>query len=215
MNVQHILRRFRKAAPRQVQEEKKVDLVEQCLDATESVEGQISRNEAARLLELARTTAAQTAIVEIGSYRGRSTVALAFGSRLGNRNRVHAVDPHVEFRGYYGGQFGPQDMAAMYQNIARANLGELIAVINLPSVAAARSWTERNISLLWIDGDHRYEGVRADYDAWVPFVQPGGVIAFHDTPAPGVEQLIRESTAAGQISRLGLVDCLSWYRKVA
>lgn len=34
--------------------------------------------------------------------------------------------------------------------------------------------------LLFIDGDHTYAGVKADYDAYRPFVKPGGWIGFHD-----------------------------------
>lgn len=38
----------------------------------------------------------------------------------------------------------------------------------------------RSIDVLFIDGDHRYEGVRADFEAYSPFVRPGGLIALHD-----------------------------------
>jgi hypothetical protein len=38
----------------------------------------------------------------------------------------------------------------------------------------------RAVDLLFIDGDHRYEGVRADFLAYRRFVREGGVIAFHD-----------------------------------
>lgn len=34
---------------------------------------------------------------------------------------------------------------------------------------------------VFIDGDHTYDGVRADWLAWSPLVRPGGVVAFHDT----------------------------------
>lgn len=34
---------------------------------------------------------------------------------------------------------------------------------------------------VFIDGDHTYEGVRADWLAWSPLVRPGGLVAFHDT----------------------------------
>lgn len=33
----------------------------------------------------------------------------------------------------------------------------------------------------FIDGDHRYQGVRADYLTWAPLVRAGGLVAFHDT----------------------------------
>jgi len=38
----------------------------------------------------------------------------------------------------------------------------------------------RPIDFLLIDGDHRYDGVRADFLAWRDHVRPGGWIAFHD-----------------------------------
>lgn len=34
---------------------------------------------------------------------------------------------------------------------------------------------------IFIDGDHTYDGVRADWLAWSPHVRPGGLVAFHDT----------------------------------
>jgi cephalosporin hydroxylase len=38
----------------------------------------------------------------------------------------------------------------------------------------------RPIDLLFIDGDHSYTGVKADFLAYRQFVRPGGLIAFHD-----------------------------------
>ncbi len=36
------------------------------------------------------------------------------------------------------------------------------------------------IDFLFIDGDHTYEGVKADFQMYSKFVRPGGIIAFHD-----------------------------------
>jgi predicted O-methyltransferase YrrM len=33
----------------------------------------------------------------------------------------------------------------------------------------------------FIDGDHSYDGVRADWLAYSPKIRPGGMVAFHDT----------------------------------
>jgi cephalosporin hydroxylase len=45
------------------------------------------------------------------------------------------------------------------------------------------------IDLLFIDGDHSYESVQADYLAYSPLVRGGGLIAFHDI-VPGPEERV-------------------------
>jgi predicted O-methyltransferase YrrM len=38
----------------------------------------------------------------------------------------------------------------------------------------------RKIDLLFIDGDHTYQGVKGDFEAYKSLVSPNGLIAFHD-----------------------------------
>jgi predicted O-methyltransferase YrrM len=45
------------------------------------------------------------------------------------------------------------------------------------------------IDFLFIDGDHRYEGVRRDFEMYGPLVRKGGIIAFHDI-VPGPSELV-------------------------
>ena len=33
---------------------------------------------------------------------------------------------------------------------------------------------------LFIDGDHTYQGVKADFEMYAPLVRPGGLVVFHD-----------------------------------
>jgi len=85
----------------------------------------------------------------------------------------------------------------------------------------ARTWTRR-IDILHIDGNHAYEAVKNDYLIWKKFVNPTGVILFHDTSVPhfGVRRLFNEialsklnfanSHGLGVVfgeSRLGSGDC--------
>jgi cephalosporin hydroxylase len=50
-----------------------------------------------------------------------------------------------------------------------------------------RLFGDRQVDLLFIDGDHSYEGVRRDFDLYSPLVGKGGMIALHDiVPGPPV-----------------------------
>lgn len=38
----------------------------------------------------------------------------------------------------------------------------------------------KRLDFLFIDGDHTYDGVKHDFEAFLPYVKEGGIIAFHD-----------------------------------
>lgn len=50
----------------------------------------------------------------------------------------------------------------------------------MSSLEAAATW-RAPLDFLYIDGDHSYEAVRADFDAWFPYVRSGGLILLHDS----------------------------------
>lgn len=52
----------------------------------------------------------------------------------------------------------------------------------------------KRIDVLFIDGDHSYEGCKADIEAWYPYMKEGGVMLFHDCDesSPGVVQAVAE-----------------------
>lgn len=62
---------------------------------------------------------------------------------------------------------------------------------NSPTIA--KKWVG-TIEVLFIDGDHSYEGCKADIDAWYPHMAKNGVMLFHDADAtsPGVVKTIKE-----------------------
>jgi predicted O-methyltransferase YrrM len=47
----------------------------------------------------------------------------------------------------------------------------------------------RPIDLLFIDGDHRFEGVKDDFETYATFVRHGGLVAIHDI-VPGPAELV-------------------------
>ncbi len=151
-----------------------------------TIEGMIGDPEAALLTRLA-SEVAEGCIVEVGSYRGLSTIALAKGARV----PVYAVEPHEEFVGVLGGRFGPADRRAFFENLLHAGVVEQVRLVNLSSEVVAPGW-QLPVGLLWIDGDHRYEAVRRDFECWEPHLR--GIVAFHDAIQEklGPFQLIEE-----------------------
>lgn len=175
--------------------------------------GQTQLDELEALAAMAREVPDGQVIVELGSYLGRSSIALGAGSEAGAGVRVYAIDPHTHFTGPKGGAYGPQDQAQIYRNLSKAQIGHIVAVISLPSQDVCKFWTQSNVGLLFIDGDHNYEPAKADFLGWYDHVLPGGVIAFHDVNDTDVKRLLGEVEASHGIQRLGGVRDLAWYRK--
>jgi len=48
------------------------------------------------------------------------------------------------------------------------------------TMARVRTFLPDRLDLLFIDGDHSYEGIRRDFERYAPLVRPGGVVIFHD-----------------------------------
>jgi predicted O-methyltransferase YrrM len=176
----------------------------------ESIEGWLAREEIELLLELAAMVPPDQAIVEVGNYRGRSTVALALGARRGAGAPVASIDPHVEFTGPRGGRFGPEDQAELYANLTRAGVGALVRVVCLPSLAVAASWPGPAVGLLFLDGDHRYGAVRADFDAWRPWLATGASVVFDDCDYADVARLVGERERAGELVARGAAGKVRW-----
>jgi len=181
-------------------------------------EGMISANEAMLLYRLAAKPRAGC-IVEIGSWRGKSAIAMALGAKTlpaARRPMVHCIEPHAKFVGVFGGEFGPHDRAAFFKAVLEADCADNIALVNLPSVAAAKAWS-KPIGLLFIDGDHSEEGVQADIDAWRRHLTDDAVIVFDDAtnPSAGPARIIEKMLAAGEFRAIKKVGKIAVLRKAA
>jgi predicted O-methyltransferase YrrM len=133
------------------------------------VDGWLTVDEARTLYDAARACTGRGAIVEIGSWKGKSTIVLARGSRAGSRVPVYAVDPHADYR-----------FEEFRANVERAGIADLVRPIRSLSQPAADTFDEP-IELLFVDGSHDERLVREDAEKWLPKVVDGGFVAFHDT----------------------------------
>ena len=168
-----------------------------------SVAGCFSTQQAMYLRDLAAKTAYGW-IMEVGSYRGKSAVALWSGAKtraLKTEPAVYCVEPHAKFRGIYGGEFGPEDRKCFYENMIRTGAYEGVALLNQTSETIAPGW-KLPIGLLIIDGDHSYDGVKRDFEAWQRHVVPGGRIVFDDAADPdiGPYHLLQEIEAGTEFA---------------
>lgn len=179
-----------------------------------SVEGALGRAEANLLFELAADVQ-DSCIVEVGSFRGKSTVALALGSQQGFDAPVFAIDPHEPFTGVVGGEFGPNDRIAFYKNMLRTGCGETVRLINLLSQMVASAWS-KPIGLLWLDGDHSYDAVRSDFRGFDPYVIANGFVAFHDSLDPnlGPAQVIDEAITSEDYRKVAQLDLTTVLQKI-
>lgn len=190
------------------------DLMELLKKAMETIGSGMQPDECLMLCQYA-TSATAGAIVEIGSFQGCSTVLLGLASKHGSGAPVFAVDPHVEAVDVFGWSVGPEDRSVFLQNLLRFEVTEIVRPISLPSEQACKAW-EGEISMLWIDGDHSYEGTRKDFDGWSPFVPSGGLVLFHDAidPEIGPFKVIEELLAKGCYRELPGVNSLRVLQKM-
>jgi predicted O-methyltransferase YrrM len=117
-------------------------------------------------------------VVEIGTYRGGSFYAFC---NIVDRN---AILISIDLPGgLFGGGYTDAELSSMRgYGLPTQAVHFLAADSHHASTrdAVRERLDGRPIEFLFIDGDHRYEGVRRDFELYSPLVADGGLIAFHD-----------------------------------
>jgi predicted O-methyltransferase YrrM len=200
---------FDHAMSDQEQQIARSSLLLQILPEFEKIEGWL-KLEACELLFAAAASVRSGCIVELGSFRGRSTVALCAGSTAGSRIPVYAIEPHEHFVGYKGGVFGPSDRRAFFKTMLTTRFASLVRLINTTSQVVAPGW-DKPVSLLFVDGDHRYESVLADFAAWRPHLVHGAIVIFNDATGAGTGIVMRDMEREGVLTPVQTVDRLAMF----
>ncbi len=118
-------------------------------------------------------------VVEIGSARGKSTCCLALACKDNGRGKVYAIDPHMK-NPWSDHQTTGDNLEFLLGKVKAYGLQDQVEVIRAISPDAAKGWN-RPIDLIFIDGDHTYEGVKADFELFQPFFSEKALVVFHDT----------------------------------
>ena len=155
-----------------------MDTIEMLVD---KVEGWLSVREGKLLYEIAKHCSGKGAIVEIGSWQGKSTIWLGKGSQHGKRNKIFAIDPHVGSSEHHHEAKPVWTFPQFERNIKNAKVEDVVVGVVKTSEEAEKSWKEGPVEFLWIDGAHEYDLVYLDYKVWEPHLIDRGIIGFHDT----------------------------------
>lgn len=142
--------------------------------------GYLSEREARFLMAAAALAPARGKNLEIGSFKGRSTVGIAYVTRELDLGTVVAVDPHTSPASTDPDLRGKRTSYDEFvANLKSAGVFEHVEIKRAYSHDLAREW-KHPIRFLWIDGDHTYEGAKADIDLFKPYLADGAIVAMHD-----------------------------------
>lgn len=190
--------------------------LDELLAVVEGVDGWLSSDQAARLYAAAATTRTGDQIVEIGSFRGRSTIVLADAAPEGVE--VIAIDPHA------GNDRGPRQISGFVEqaaddhdafnaNLAAAGVTDRVRHVREFSHLAHDEVTG-TIAVLFVDGAHRYAPAQADIHDWGARVSDGGTMLIHDSfSSVGVTLAITRELIFGRRFRyVGRSRSLAEYR---
>ncbi len=185
--------------------------------AVADVEGWMTPGQARMLWDCASAVQPSGQIVEIGSFRGRSTIVLA--RAIGADVTLIAIDPHA------GNDRGPQEIegfeehaAADYdvfrENLERAGISDRVRHLRKFSKVAIED-VSGDIDLLYIDGAHRFRPALDDIRRWSARIATGGTLLIHDSfSSVGVTgALVSELFFSRDFRYLGRSESMTHYRR--
>ncbi len=146
-----------------------------------NIDGFLATFEAIELYRIASRLPPGSTIVEIGSWKGKSTYCLARGLRSG---KVIAIDPFdasgdEKSNELYQKLKGERALIDQFrERMAKLNVLEKIEIFQ--GLSSQFVGKVEKIDFLFIDGDHSIENCEFDFTKYSPFIPSGGYLALHD-----------------------------------
>lgn len=177
------------------------------------VKGYLSEREGKFLMAAAALAPADGANLEIGSFKGRSTICIARVCKHYGVGGLVAIDPHTSPATTDPDLQGQASSFDDFQrNLREAGISDAVEARRSFSKDVGRLWTAP-IRFLWIDGDHTYEGAKADVDMFRPFLVRGSVVAMHDvlgTHYGSLRTFVEEILESPQFGPAGFCGSIGW-----
>jgi predicted O-methyltransferase YrrM len=146
------------------------------------ISGWMSETELAFLHTIARSITSGGKVVEIGSWKGRSTVAICEALKQKAEINFYAVDT---FEGdpeiWKDGHKEEIKDNAVYQEFQENTADyKFLKTIRTTSSEASQQFADESLDWVFIDADHSYDSVCKDVRLWFPKLKYGGLISGHD-----------------------------------
>ncbi|EGJ30191.1 MULTISPECIES: class I SAM-dependent methyltransferase [Moorena] len=149
-------------------------------EAVETIDGFLVPGQEEFLFNKVKSLPEDALIVEVGSYKGRSTAAMAFAC-VGTNRKIYCIDPWI-------GQCHDLPEKSVFEvwkeNLDNYQLTPYIRYFQGYSSEILKRWGEltgeKTIDFVFIDGSHEYLDVLTDFGLLLPLMKVGGWMAFHD-----------------------------------
>src|SRR5882762_1947561 len=168
----------------------------------EAIPGYLVPGQEEFLFEKVRSLPIDATIVEIGSYCGRSTVAMGYACS-GTARRIYCIDPWEQDEWKDRPTKTLDGSFTRWSESVRSNgLQEHVSALRGRSDDVLQHWKQlaegRLVDFVFIDGSHEYLDVLRDFELSFPLVRPGGWVAFHDVVEtwPGPLRVWQEHASA-------------------
>ena len=164
------------------------------------IPGWFDLSKAVAVQQVVKQLAPGATLVELGSFQGRSSVAIA--AVLPANSVLHCVD---HFEGSVEHRTMQLDLTNLFQsfqrNIAAFGVKDRIRVLQMSTVEAAGQFAADSVDLILLDAAHDFDSVRTDLEHWYPKLKPGGVLFCDDyeTAWPGVMKAVEMAGLKGEV----------------
>jgi predicted O-methyltransferase YrrM len=151
------------------------------------IPGWFSANAALAVQSAVKQLPPGAVVVELGSFQGRSSVALA--AVLPDAGVLYCVD---HFRGSAEHQhLNLSDLFPAFQkNLETFGVRQRVRPLVMSTLEAAGQFAEASVDLLLVDASHDYASVKGDLETWYPKLKAGGWL-FCDDYEPRWPEVVR------------------------